>query len=238
MPDAENMSGFEAGIHALLHASKQNPRLLANDDHRDSIRSMFISDVATRLHSCQRFSADWFCSIRHRFEGIAVAIYLLEHHEPGQRLTRCLFPPHESDVFIKLLDAINGCDRSLLKFYKERVPCNCLDEVYGLFRRKSKTGICQGCGIRKKRRELLICTRSKDVSGQLTTPAHRNGGFSLNSLTYFAGIVLQQIVPRNILEKWRQETLLYHTGDPSVIAERLSCWKEKISVQDNFPETN
>ena len=132
---------------------------------RNSIRSMLISDVATRLHSCRRFSADWFCSVRHRLEGVAVAIYLLEHHEPGKRLTRCLFPPHRTDSFMKLLDAVNGCDRSLLKFYKTRVPCNCLGEVYELYRRKSKTGICQGCGIRKKRRDLLICTRSKDVSG-------------------------------------------------------------------------
>lgn len=185
MPDADKMSGFEAGIHAMLHASQHNPRILANDDHRNSIRSMFISDVATRLHSCRRFSADWFCSIRHRCEGIAVAIYLLEHHEPGQRLTRCLFPPHQSDCYIKLLDAVNGCDRSLLKFYKERVPCNCLDKVYGLFRQKPKTGICHGCGVWKKRRELLICTRSKDVSGQIYNAHCIVGAFSLKSLIFF-----------------------------------------------------
>lgn len=67
----------------------------------------------------------------------------------------------DASEVMKNRDLANGCEKSLVNFFSERIPCNCLDgrlkEVKGL----SKTGICGGCGKREHSSRLKVCTRCK-----------------------------------------------------------------------------
>jgi len=87
---------------------------------------------------------------------VALAISFLEDY---------IKQPHDhSQGKLKYRDAVDGCMRSLFKFYIQRTSCSCLDEKYlQLKTEEPKTGICDGCGKRSERSNLFACSRCYEV---------------------------------------------------------------------------
>ena len=67
------------------------------------------------------------------------------------------------DFSMKHRDMMQGCKRSIVKFYRKRTPCSCLDEMYAEVKPQPKTGICHHCNGRFERRALKDCTRCRKV---------------------------------------------------------------------------
>merc|ERR1719401_989759 len=53
--------------------------------------------------------------------------------------------------------------KSLVRFYHERTPCSCLDEMHAELRSLTKTGVCRHCDKRAEYRALLDCSRCRSV---------------------------------------------------------------------------
>lgn len=51
-----------------------------------------------------------------------------------------------------------GCPRFIVKFFRERTPCSCLDQIYSKIKSQPKTGLCQSCGKRERGTKLRICS--------------------------------------------------------------------------------
>jgi hypothetical protein len=54
-----------------------------------------------------------------------------------------------------------SCDpHTLVSFYRKRIPCSCLDEIYGEVKSIPKTGFCDypNCGRKVERQKIKCCT--------------------------------------------------------------------------------
>ena len=92
--------------------------------------------------------------------GLAGAILLLEKHNPFHCADdKVIEIPVTRPDYLKMRNVIDGCERSVLRFYSKQTSC--LDEKYDAAKSRPKTGICDGCGERKTRRELKICSRCR-----------------------------------------------------------------------------
>ena len=68
------------------------------------------------------------------------------------------------DLLLKNRSTIEGCERSLTKFFAKRITCSCLAEKYSKTKAQDKTSLCRFCKERKKRNSLMVCSICRDVS--------------------------------------------------------------------------
>ena len=88
-----------------------------------------------------------------------MAVAILECYDPVETNNlQDLDFSKNSKGWMKFRDAVEGCERSLLRFYSKHVPCSCLDERYKALKSQPKTGICVHCEQRKERSSLMVCT--------------------------------------------------------------------------------
>ncbi len=63
---------------------------------------------------------------------------------------------------LKNMDIAFGCDRSLIKFFTERIPCSCLDDIHAAAKLYlPKISLCDHCGIKSERRSMLWCSKCR-----------------------------------------------------------------------------
>ena len=63
------------------------------------------------------------------------------------------------DLLAKNRDLKDGDNRELIKFFRKRTTCNCLDDTYARSKAQSKPKMstCHNCGIRRERSSLKLC---------------------------------------------------------------------------------
>ena len=107
--------------------------------------------------------------------------YLLEINYHGSRLFATIARFFEQSIaalfkqtqalinWVKLDDMYYSDDHTLVKFFRHRIPCSCLDEKYDDVKHISKMGLCHNpqCSIpgrKVERSKTMYCSRCRDVT--------------------------------------------------------------------------
>ena len=142
-----------AVVRAVKSAHTKHPQVLANKQTRALLEAFFLSFM-TGLTKNEPIPP----------LGFAAVVMMIEDLETCQETTF----DQDEDCSIKMdwlknKDVLTGCERSFVKYPKERIPCSCLDVKYALLRSLPKTGLCWWCGERKDRKQLQFCVACKAV---------------------------------------------------------------------------
>jgi len=133
-----------------MKAFEENPDLFRLDENRKLIQAFIVSISTDRL--LKNVTKDKLFNIARRN---AVMLSFLEVCDFTKQ------NPYDSvskDLLLKHMDLFNGCKRSLVKFYRKRIPCHCLDETHAELKPQSKTGVCSHCRERFERKLLKECS--------------------------------------------------------------------------------
>lgn len=151
--EEEVRRGPTAAWHALLSVHRERPNTLKDACHREMLKAIFLSNLT------QGFLL--FC--RGGFRGgtkphaLAGAVMAIEDQEVHMGVREGISRDPDKVNFGRR-DIIEGCDKSLVKFLKDRTPCKCMKDVYETMKSLPKTGICQYCAERKVRTALMFCS--------------------------------------------------------------------------------
>ncbi|KAL9187327.1 hypothetical protein ACHAXT_001430 [Thalassiosira profunda] len=83
--------------------------------------------------------------------------------------------PLEDKQFMRLHDATSGCKRTMIKFFRKRASCSCLDTMYAELKASNPTtAVCDFCSQRKERCTVMLCAgcRRKQYCGRECQVAH------------------------------------------------------------------
>lgn len=145
-------------VNSLQAASDKHPRVLDDIANRTEVIDTFVAGNA------MLFLSDWNRDQGSIYAGtMALAVLLVENYTPSMSFEDILEEKLcRGEECKKVYDAINGCERSLIKFFLKRIHCNCLDSKYSEVKAQTpKTGLCHFCGERKKRTKLFVCQGCK-----------------------------------------------------------------------------
>jgi len=88
----------------------------------------------------------------------AVALMLIDSYDPTSPVSAGTFDERDAKQVLTNGDIMNGCQRSLVKFFVKRTPCNCLDDLYTQVKSTtSKMAACPCCKQTKERKSMFIC---------------------------------------------------------------------------------
>jgi len=97
-------------------------------------------------------------------QGCATALMIIDSYAPSSPIPHGNFDQRDAKTTMRNMDILNGCKRSLIKFYVNQIPCKCLDELYTQIKStKPKIGSCKNCHKMKPRSSLYICTGCERV---------------------------------------------------------------------------
>ena len=68
-----------------------------------------------------------------------------------------------SEALLSMADLAHDRERETTRFFAKRIDCTCLKEKYAQVKTQPKIGFCDHCHQKKKRRELMLCTRCGHV---------------------------------------------------------------------------
>jgi len=84
---------------------------------------------------------------------------LIDSYNPLSPIPYGNFDQRDAKKMVRSMDILNGCQRSLVKFFVDQIPCKCLDELYTQVKSTTpKIGSCRNCRQIKLRSSLYICT--------------------------------------------------------------------------------
>jgi len=137
-------------LEILMEVLEKHPDILQQDENRKFIQAYLVKLSTDSL--LENVTKDEF----NIAERNALMLSFLEvcdftKQNPFDSL-------NSKDLILKHMDLFNGCKRSLVKFYRKRIPCHCLDEAHAELKPQSKTGVCSHCGERFERKFLKECS--------------------------------------------------------------------------------
>ena len=95
----------------------------------------------------------------------AVTLMLIDTYDPSSPVRAGVFDEGDAKAWLKREDIINGCQRSLIKYFVKCAPCKCLDDLYSQIKSGTpKMSKCVGCRQTKDRNSMFICTRCERVT--------------------------------------------------------------------------
>lgn len=124
-------------------------------DNRERIKSFFLKKGTSVLLDTSRRYADTWLGLVTTY---AAAVLMLENFDPGKGFDENDIGPR-GQAYLTSRDILDGCRRSTIKFFKERIPCTCLDDMYAAARAVPKAGLCSHCRERVQRTKLWFCSR-------------------------------------------------------------------------------
>jgi len=84
---------------------------------------------------------------------------IIDSYVPSSPIPSGDLDDRDAKVWLRNLDILGGCQRSLVKHFVNSSSCNCLDEIYSQMKSTTpKMGHCFRCKQTKERSELFICT--------------------------------------------------------------------------------
>lgn len=147
---------------ALSEAYNKFPQALNNKNNRETIKKNFISTGVSYLLGMlgpDSQNPDTSADIT---RCCAAALMMIDSYVPSSTVPSGNLDDRDAKNYLRNVDILNGCQRSLVKYFVIRTPCNCLAELYSQI--KSKMGICFNCHQRKKRSSMFICTGCERIT--------------------------------------------------------------------------
>lgn len=93
-----------------------------------------------------------------------VALEFIDTYTPSSPIHAGNFDGRDAKKYLRVMDIINGCQHSLVKYFMNQIPCKCLGEKYSQLRSTTpKMAACVGCKQRKERKRMYICTGCERV---------------------------------------------------------------------------
>lgn len=146
-------------VYSLKAANDKYPRALGDTASRVTVIDGLVAGIADGFLSDDWNSDQSLLSIGY----MALAVLLLENYTPSMSFESIIQEKIvRREEYMKLKDGAFGCERSTIKFFHQRLRCNCLDSKYAEVKAQThKTGLCDGCKERKKRSKLFVCQGCK-----------------------------------------------------------------------------
>lgn len=160
---------------ALSEAYSKFPEAVNIESNREILKKNFISNGVSSLLGT--LGPDNSAVMSH---GCVVALLLIDSYVPSSRVPPGCLDNQDAKVWLRNLDIINGCKRSLVKHFVKQIPCKCLEDMNSRMKSTTeKMGICFGCKQKKERNTLFStgCERVQFCSKacQLTfVPKHKD----------------------------------------------------------------
>ena len=147
IPGGDNEAVISAAINEMRKAKKTFPEALSNEKNRERTKKAIIATGVEDFFRNTGSSLSFGC---------AVAVISIDDMADERDAN--------AKDYLANFDVMNGCYRSLVKFFMKRAPCKCLDGMYSKLKLLTpKMSDCVGCNQRKKRTELYICTGCERV---------------------------------------------------------------------------
>ena len=151
-------TAFHASKLALDFSYKTFPDALNNEKYLDIIKKGLVSNGTTAILEVRENIVESLIPMC-----FAAALMMIDSYAPSSPSYPGDFDERDAKAWLKNLDIMNGCNRSLVKFYVNQTPCNCLDEFYTVMKKTPKMGQCVNCHEMKERSKLYICTGCERV---------------------------------------------------------------------------
>ena len=157
----DNTLAITAATLSLRNAYLNYPEAVRNENDRDSIRRIILATGVEKLVG-SFFGNNRLSTVT---VGCAVAVMLFDSYDPSSPITLGTFDDRDPKNYLNNIDVMNGCYRSLMKFFIKRVPCNCLDKIYAQLKQLAtpKMGDCINCRKRIERSKQYICSGCERV---------------------------------------------------------------------------
>lgn len=147
----EGGASFEV---ALTVTAKKYPELWNDDTKRELLQAYFLA-TGINLLMRQRKVPDGIL-----LQVIVMSVLTLENYNKAENRSfgnLCL----TADFFMKYQHIVQGCHRSIVRFFSTRISCSCLDEKKAETKTLPKVGRCDHCHENKDRSTLMLCTGCK-----------------------------------------------------------------------------
>jgi len=145
-------------VDALSTTYNNFPEALNNKSYRQFVKKNIICNGANYLLGERGFD------IQRMSVACAATLMLIDSFDPSSPVSAGTFDERDAKKFVTNGDVLNGCKRSLVKYFVNCTPCNCLDELYSKVRSTTpKMSKCVGCGQQKQRSSMFICTGCKRI---------------------------------------------------------------------------
>jgi hypothetical protein len=127
---------------ALSEAYGKFPEAVNNESNRDIIKNNMISTGVSYLLG-KIYSSISPIMIAH---GCAAALMMIDSYDPSCPVPSGNLDDRDAMLMLRNLDIVDGCQRSLVKFFVNHSSCNCLDELYAQVKSTMpKMGLCSNC---------------------------------------------------------------------------------------------
>jgi hypothetical protein len=149
---------MDAVVAGLTDAYSKFPDAVNDDTNRQFVKKNFIYNGTSAIIKGAIDS-------RNMSLGCATALMLIDSYNPSSPVSAGTFDERDAKDYVRNGDILNGCQRSLVKFFMKQIPCNCLDELYSKLRSTTpKMAACPGCRQRKVRKSMYICTGCERIT--------------------------------------------------------------------------
>jgi len=137
---------------ALKDAYTKWPEAINNETYLDFTKKIILNRITMFLLRNEKVSFDLA-------RGFSAALMVIDSYNPSSFVPAGLMDERDASKWLTNVDILGGCQRSLVKFIANQIPCKCLDELYSQLQSTTpKMGICFNCHQRKKRSSMYICT--------------------------------------------------------------------------------
>lgn len=144
-------TGVDKAVCATFNS---HPHVWNDDNARETIKRFIVGSVTKRLQSDHGVSDNMIW--RHQIDS-----YCVMNLEGSIRSEANGVIRGDSESLRELRNVASGCERSLLRFYRKRIPCTCLDDMSSEAKKLPKMGVCNYCRESKEYKSLMDCSLCK-----------------------------------------------------------------------------
>ena len=155
---------------ALSEAYNKFPEAVNNESNREIIKTNLVSNGAAYLNDFTSVGASALLVLSgpsvasSMARSCAAALMFIDSYAPSSPVPPGRLDHRDAKVWLRNLDILGGCQRSLVKYFVKQMPCNCLDQIYAEIKSTTpKMGHCQKCRLFKERTNMFICTGCERV---------------------------------------------------------------------------
>ena len=131
---------------ALSEAYNKFPQALNNKNNREIIKKNFISTGVSYLLGMLGPESQNPDTSAGMTRSCAAALMMIDSYDPSCPVPSGNLDDRDAMLMLRNLDIVDGCQRSLVKFFVNHSSCNCLDELYAQVKSTMpKMGLCSNC---------------------------------------------------------------------------------------------
>ena len=154
--DNSSVDRLDAVTGALNVVCRKYPEVVNNEKNiLDVVKKSIIGNGASFLLRRRKGTKDLEMCL-----GCAIVLMYIDSYTPFSPIPAGQLDFRDAKGYMVNIDIMNGCYRSLVKFFVNQIPCKCLDKLYNQLRISAtpKMGMCSHCRQMKERSSLFVCT--------------------------------------------------------------------------------